>query len=181
GQGRAAVVSVSVDRTAALVCGLFAGWRAGRWLRRRNRPADPLTRRQRDIVRAIAAGLTNKEIARRAGVSEGTVKKHIERLRARTGAANKAALVALLAQAVGPARPRRSATWLNAATTSTTRSSNAIPRSSAPASIISRLTARANALSFIFLRTDDGSTSATRFDGRTSATAVTKPQSSSTA
>ena len=69
-----------MDRTAALLCGVFAGWRAGRWLRRRIRPADPLTRRQRDIVIAIAGGLTNKEIARRAGVSEGTVKKHIERL-----------------------------------------------------------------------------------------------------
>src|SRR5438552_10060079 len=27
--------SVSMDRTAALLCGVFAGWRAGRWLRRR--------------------------------------------------------------------------------------------------------------------------------------------------
>jgi DNA-binding CsgD family transcriptional regulator len=170
-----------VDRVAALLCGVLTGWRAGRWLRAYLRRVDPLTLRQREIVTGIASGLTNKEIARRAGVSEGTVKKHIERLRARTGAANKAALVALLDQAAGPARPRRSAMPLRPVTTSAMSSSNGTPRSRAPASIISRLTARANALSFIFLRTDDGSTSATRFDGRTSATAVTKPQSSSTA
>jgi len=166
---------------AAVVLGLVTGWRAGRWLRARLMTQDPLTRRQRDIVTGIANGLTNKEIAVLAGVSESTVKKHIVRLRERTGAPNKAALVALVAQAVGPANPSRSATPLRAVMTSAVSSSKGTPRSSAPASIISRLTARANALSFIFLRTDDGSTSATRFDGRTSATAVTKPQSSSTA
>jgi len=49
------------------------GWRATRWLRAQLRRGEPLTFRQREIVTAIAAGLTNKEIARRAGVSEGTV------------------------------------------------------------------------------------------------------------
>ena len=45
----------------------------------------------------------------------------------------------------------------------------------------SRSTARANALSFIFFRTDCGVTSATALLGRTNATAVMKPVSSSTA
>jgi len=58
---------------AALLCGLCAGWRAGRWLRERPARVDPLTVRQRELVDAIAAGLTNKEIARRTGLSEGTV------------------------------------------------------------------------------------------------------------
>jgi len=85
-----------VDRTAALLGGLATGWVAGRWLRAHVDPEDPLTIRQREIVDGIAAGLTNKEIAVRVGVSEGTVKKHLVRLRARRGAPNKAALVALL-------------------------------------------------------------------------------------
>jgi len=62
-----------VDRTAALLCGVLVGWCAGRWLRASVRRADPLTLRQRAIVSGVAAGLTNKEIARLAGVSEGTV------------------------------------------------------------------------------------------------------------
>ena len=45
----------------------------------------------------------------------------------------------------------------------------------------SRLTARANALSFIFFFTAATSTSWMLFDGRTRATAVTKPLNSSTA
>src|SRR5579859_3228119 len=90
-----------VHRRAALSCALVAGWGLGRWLRGRIGRADPLTPRQREIVTGIATGLTNKEIARRAGVSEGTVKKHIARLRERTGAPNKAALVALLDRSAG--------------------------------------------------------------------------------
>jgi DNA-binding NarL/FixJ family response regulator len=60
--------------------------RRGRWLRAHVDPEDPLTIRQREIVDGIAAGLTNKEIAVRVGVSEDTVKKHLVRLRARSGA-----------------------------------------------------------------------------------------------
>jgi hypothetical protein len=53
--------------------------------------------------------------------------------------------------------------------------------SAAPRVMSSRFTARAKALSFIFFFTAATSTSAMLFDGRTRATAVTNPLSSSTA
>jgi LuxR family maltose regulon positive regulatory protein len=39
-------------------------------------PASPLTPREVDILRLMAAGLTNKEIARRCFISVSTVKRH---------------------------------------------------------------------------------------------------------
>jgi len=63
-----------MDRTAAFVFGLALGWATARWLRAEPpRGARPLTLKQTELVRGIAAGLTNKEIARRAGVAESTV------------------------------------------------------------------------------------------------------------
>ena len=62
-----------------------------------------------------------------------------------------------------------------------TCSSSGNPSSSAPRLRSSRLTARANALSFIRFSTDPASRSSTLFDGRTSAAAVTNPDISSQA
>ena len=46
---------------------------------------DTLTRRQIEVARAAVSGLSNKELAQRLGVSEGTIKNHLhaiyERLR----------------------------------------------------------------------------------------------------
>ena len=58
-----------------------------------------------------------------------------------------------------PARPRRSASAARALMTSATTSSRGRPRSAAPRVISSRLTARANALSFNFFFTEVTSTS----------------------
>ncbi|MBI3522237.1 MAG: helix-turn-helix transcriptional regulator [Chloroflexi bacterium] len=145
---------------------------------------DGLTDRQRQILECVAEGLTSKEIATRHGLAESTVRTHIRRSCEVLGAPNRAAAIALLrrAQMEGePPRPSRSAMPDSAATTSPTRSSNGTPSASAPDVSISRLIARANALSFIFLRTLSAVTLETRLSGRTSATAVTKPASSSTA
>jgi DNA-binding NarL/FixJ family response regulator len=46
----------------------------------RGRPADPrirLTPREADVLRLVRVGLANKQIARRLGISERTVKAHL--------------------------------------------------------------------------------------------------------
>jgi DNA-binding NarL/FixJ family response regulator len=47
--------------------------------------ADALTTRETDVLRLIAAGATNREIATRLFLSEGTVKNHISRILGRLG------------------------------------------------------------------------------------------------
>ncbi|WP_219508672.1 response regulator [Nonomuraea ceibae] len=52
------------------------------------RPADPgvqLTEREREVLRRIAAGETNAEIAGRLYMAEGTVKTHVGRILAKLG------------------------------------------------------------------------------------------------
>jgi DNA-binding NarL/FixJ family response regulator len=48
-------------------------------------PADALTGRETEVLRMVAAGATNREIAARLFLSEGTVKNHISRILARLG------------------------------------------------------------------------------------------------
>jgi DNA-binding NarL/FixJ family response regulator len=43
-------------------------------------PADPLTPRETEVLRLIAGGATNREIAATLFLSEGTVKNHISRI-----------------------------------------------------------------------------------------------------
>lgn len=57
-------------------------------------PPVPLTPRQLEIVRLIAAGMTNAAIAQRLVVTEGTVKWHVKQILVKTGAANRAEVVA---------------------------------------------------------------------------------------
>jgi DNA-binding CsgD family transcriptional regulator len=47
---------------------------------RRRRPSPRLTPRQREVLRLVAAGHTNTQIARRLGISEGTVRTHLENI-----------------------------------------------------------------------------------------------------
>jgi DNA-binding CsgD family transcriptional regulator len=55
----------------------------------------PLTPRQHVILRAVARGRTNKDIAAELGISEQGVKVHISRLLERYGAENRVELVTL--------------------------------------------------------------------------------------
>jgi non-specific serine/threonine protein kinase len=57
------------------------------------READaPLPRRKLEIVRLVATGLSNKEIAARLSISERTVESHLEQLRHRFGLPNRTAM-----------------------------------------------------------------------------------------
>ncbi len=65
--------------------------------------AFALTRREAETGRLVAEGLTNREIAARLGISPATVKTHLERLLAKTGARSRGAAAAALL-GVEPAR-----------------------------------------------------------------------------
>lgn len=55
----------------------------------------PLTPRQREILRLIAAGLENKQIARKLGIGVHTVKTHVSRVLHKLGAASRTEAVVL--------------------------------------------------------------------------------------
>jgi DNA-binding NarL/FixJ family response regulator len=48
-----------------------------------------LTARERDVIRAVVAGQTNKEIAKEFGVTEDTVKHHLTRIYDKVGTSNR--------------------------------------------------------------------------------------------
>src|SRR4249920_1275234 len=52
-----------------------------------------LTRRQRELLRLVAAGHTNAQIARRLGLSEATVRKHLENIYSRLQVSSRTAAV----------------------------------------------------------------------------------------
>lgn len=51
--------------------------------------ARALSARQLDVLRLMAQGLTNKDIARELGLAPATIKTHVEQVIAATGAANR--------------------------------------------------------------------------------------------
>lgn len=57
-------------------------------------PGSPLTQREKQIVGLLRQGLTNKEIARRLGIQEDTVKKHLQGVYGKVGVRRRA-LIAL--------------------------------------------------------------------------------------
>jgi DNA-binding CsgD family transcriptional regulator len=60
--------------------------------RRRNTPQ--LTPRHWDLLNLVAAGYTNAQIARRLGLSEGTVRKHLENIYGRLQVSSRMAAIA---------------------------------------------------------------------------------------
>jgi len=83
---------------------------AGRLLREvaggsRSSPSlDALTDRERDVLRELAHGLANRQIADRLGVSESTVRTHVGHVLAKLGLETRTQ-AALLALHVGLVRP----------------------------------------------------------------------------
>lgn len=61
---------------------------------RRRASQDQLTDRQLDVLRAVADGLDNRQIARRLTISEGTVRTHLEHIYGRLRVSNRTAAVA---------------------------------------------------------------------------------------
>ena len=76
-------------------------------------PNDPrvagLTEREREVLQAVAEGLTNTEIAGRLVLSESTIKTHVSRVLAKTGARDRvhAVIIAYEAGLVRADRPPR--------------------------------------------------------------------------
>jgi DNA-binding NarL/FixJ family response regulator len=66
-------------------------------LRQVSAAADPLTPREREVLRLIALGLSNRLIARELVLSEKTVKTHVSAVLAKLGVADRtqAALLAV--------------------------------------------------------------------------------------
>ncbi|MFD9790546.1 response regulator [Streptomyces sp. NPDC059070] len=58
------------------------------------RPAEPLTDRERDVVRCLARGATNAEIAAELYVSLSTVKTHLANVQGKLGARNRVEIAA---------------------------------------------------------------------------------------
>jgi len=56
--------------------------------------AEGLTRREVDVVRLVAEGLSNRQIARRLVVSEATVKTHLNHVLSKLDVAGRPGLVA---------------------------------------------------------------------------------------
>jgi DNA-binding CsgD family transcriptional regulator len=55
---------------------------------------DPLTRREVEVLNWLALGLMDREIAENLSISERTVQKHVENIRAKLGVRSRAAAVA---------------------------------------------------------------------------------------
>jgi DNA-binding NarL/FixJ family response regulator len=60
---------------------------------RRRASVSPLTSRQTDLLRLVADGHTNAQIARRLSVSEGTVRTHLENIYGRLQVSSRTAAV----------------------------------------------------------------------------------------
>jgi NarL family two-component system response regulator YdfI len=57
--------------------------------------AEPLTRREREVLQMLAAGLGNKELASRLKISDHTAKFHVGSIMGKLGAASRTEAVAL--------------------------------------------------------------------------------------
>jgi DNA-binding CsgD family transcriptional regulator len=64
--------------------------------------AQLLTRRELEVVRCVAEGLTNEEIAKRLWIEVPTVRKHLEHVYDKLGVRNRTAAVAALRLAPPP-------------------------------------------------------------------------------
>jgi DNA-binding NarL/FixJ family response regulator len=57
-------------------------------------PIEPLTAREREVIRLVSSGLSNKQVARQLTVSEGTVKIHLHNVYRKLNLSSRTALTA---------------------------------------------------------------------------------------
>jgi DNA-binding CsgD family transcriptional regulator len=86
---RESFASRGIDRLAQRCADALGGGGAGRWARL------GVTVREADVLRLVAEGLANKQIAERLYLSPRTVEKHVESLLRKTGARSRTQLVAI--------------------------------------------------------------------------------------
>lgn len=83
---------------------VLASWHADRarqQLAKLDRPLGPLSRREAQIARLVAHGLTNKQIATDLVLSERTVEQHVRSILRKLGAANRAGIATWVAGQTG--------------------------------------------------------------------------------
>ncbi|WP_043622697.1 response regulator [Nonomuraea candida] len=85
---------VRAVRTAARGEAVLSPSVATRLLGQVRAPADPLSARELEVLRLIADGATNREVAARLFVSEATVKSHVLHIYTKLGVNDRAAAVA---------------------------------------------------------------------------------------
>ncbi len=90
-----AATEARAARSEALRLGMTGPVRTAATLLEAAAGADPLTEREREIARLVAAALTNRQIAERLVLSERTVESHVRNILAKLGAANRTEIAVL--------------------------------------------------------------------------------------
>lgn len=85
----AAIAQVMAGNSAVPLALVNAAMRAAPLPGRGANLSQTLTERELDVVRLVAQGLTNKEIARQLSISPATVKAHVERIIGKLGVADR--------------------------------------------------------------------------------------------
>src|SRR5690242_648895 len=88
---------IAAIREVAVGGSYFRGAAANAIAREVRSPRDPddLTPREREVIRLVGEGLSNKQIAQRLGIAERTAKFHVRQIMSKLGADNRAQAVAL--------------------------------------------------------------------------------------
>ena len=88
---------IAAIREVAAGGSYFRGAAADAIAREVRSPRDPdgLTPREREVIRLVSEGLSNKQIAQRLGIAERTAKFHVRQIMSKLGADNRAQAVAL--------------------------------------------------------------------------------------